>query len=64
MHSGNRTEAKRVVPRWVVVFGILVITSMAVYGLSRIVIPVQRAAYPQGEEIAPTRGSANSSGSS
>ena len=64
MHSGNRKEAKRVVPRWVVVFGILVITSMAVYGLSRIVIPVQRAAYPQGEEIAPTRGSANSSGSS
>ncbi|MCH2540191.1 MAG: efflux RND transporter periplasmic adaptor subunit [Anaerolineales bacterium] len=40
----------RVVPRWVVVVGILVILGIVVYGLGRIVVPVRRGADMQTAE--------------
>ena len=54
-----RDEKKnnRVVPRWVVVFGIVVILGIVVYGLARIVIPMQRATGPFGAEQAPASNS-------
>ena len=54
-----RDEKKnnRVVPRWVVVFGIVVILGIVVYGLARIVIPMQRATGPFSAEQAPASNS-------
>ena len=52
MVSGNGKKSNRVVPRWVVVFGIVVILGIVVYGLARIVIPMQRAAGPFSAEQA------------
>ena len=43
MNSDNDRKPMRVVPRWVVVFGILVIMGIVLYGLARIVLPMQRA---------------------
>ena len=50
MNSGNDRKTTRVVPRWVVVFGILVIMGIVLYGLARIVLPMQRASDQQISE--------------
>ena len=50
MASGNRKKSVRVVPRWVVVGGILVIMGIVVYGLARIVVPMRHAADTQRTE--------------
>ena len=47
MNSDNDRKPMRVVPRWVVVFGILVIMGIVLYGLARIVLPMQRASNQQ-----------------
>lgn len=52
MNSGNDRRSNRVVPRWVVVVGILVIMGIVVYGLTRIVLPMQRASNQQSSESA------------
>ena len=52
MNSGNDRRSNRVVPRWVVVMGILVIMGIVVYGLTRIVLPMQRASNQQSSESA------------
>ncbi|HJO34274.1 MAG TPA: efflux RND transporter periplasmic adaptor subunit [Anaerolineales bacterium] len=49
----DEKKNKRVVPRWVVVFGIVVILGIVVYGLARIIIPMQRATGPFSAEQAP-----------
>ena len=50
MTSEDRKKSMRVVPRWVVVVGILVILGIVVYGLGRIVVPVRRGADMQTAE--------------
>lgn len=50
MNSDNDRKPLRVVPRWVVVFGILVIMGIVLYGLARIVLPMQRASNQQISE--------------
>mgnify|MGYP001377866281 CR=1 FL=1 len=50
MNSDNDRRNNRVVPRWVVVVGILVIMGIVVYGLTRIVLPMQQASNQQSSE--------------
>ncbi|MEE3254893.1 MAG: biotin/lipoyl-binding protein, partial [Chloroflexota bacterium] len=50
MNSGNDRSNNRVVPRWIVVLGILVIMGIVVYGLARIVLPMQQASNQQFSE--------------
>ena len=50
MNTGNNNQKTRVVPRWVVVLGIMVIMGIVVYGLARIVLPMQQASNQQASE--------------
>ena len=50
MNSGNDRSNNRVVPRWIVVLGILIIMGIVVYGLARIVLPMQQASNQQFSE--------------
>jgi len=50
MNSGNDRSNNRVVPRWVVVLGILIIMGIVVYGLARIVLPMRQASNQQFSE--------------
>ena len=50
MNSGNDRSNNRVVPRWVVVLGILIIMGIVVYGLTRIVLPMRQATNQQFSE--------------
>ena len=50
MNTGNNNQKTRVVPRWVVVLGIIVIMGIVLYGLARIVLPMQQASNQQISE--------------